>query len=661
MDAERIENENATGEEKLDKVSNEQVIVPQNEEEETVASIESNPIEQEKKEPIETEPDIIESKPTETEFVSESVDNLPEKKKEKTDSDIEQLDKEQIIEKLSILVQEDISEGSKTGVEALKQAFYKIKRVETDAAKKAFVEAGNPEADFKSEEDSFETKLKELLGIFKEKRATQTAEIEKIKEENLEVKKAIIERLKELIEKNDDFYKIYNEFRKLQQQWKEVKLIPQSAANNLWKEYQLYSEKFYDLLKINNEMRDYDFKKNMELKQALCVAVEKLDEEKDIVSAFFQLQKFHQEWRETGPVAREFREEIWERFKKASTVINKKHQSYFEDLRSLEQRNLEEKTSLCEEIENIDYAQLNNFKEWNKQNKKVLDIQEKWKTIGFAPKKHNVKIFDRFRLACDVFFTKKSEFYKEVKDSIELNLEKKSALCEQAEALKDSQDWKEATNKLIALQKEWKTIGPVARKHSEAIWKRFISACDYFFEQKNNHFSSQKTEEVENLKKKKEIIADIDALEEAIPAPEAISKIREYIAEFNRIGFVPFKEKDKVYDEFREAVDKQFDRLKVDESERRLQSFRSNVNDLASGGKSKNRLYSERERLMRNYERLRGDIQTYENNIGFLSASSKGGSGLIKEMQRKIESLKEELKLIEKKIEVIDQNLESEN
>ncbi|GHV55691.1 hypothetical protein FACS1894182_00510 [Bacteroidia bacterium] len=573
-------------------------------------------------------------------------------------SETDKLSKAEIVEQLETIVKQEVTESIRNEVDALKQSFYKLKRVETEAAKKVFVEAGGVEEEFLTEEDALEEKLKELLSTFREKKASLAAETEKIKEENLVIKKNIIENLKQLIDSKEDFYKVYNEFKKLQQQWKEIKQIPQSAVNDLWKDYQHYSEKFYDLLKINNEMRDYDFKKNLELKQTLCEAVERLDEEKDVVSAFYQLQKLHQEWREIGPVARELREDIWARFKKASSVINKKHQEHFDALRGLEQRNLEEKTALCEEMEKIDYSLLTSFKEWDKQNKFVLDLQDKWKTIGFAPKKQNVKIFERFRAACDVFFQKKSDFYKGIKETMDTNLDQKKELCEKAEALKDSQDWKEASDKLIALQKEWKTVGPVSRKYSDVIWKRFISACDYFFEQKNTHFSSQKTEETDNLKKKKEIIAQINAIDETLSANEAIAQLREYMAQFNNVGFVPFREKDKIHKEYRTAVDNQFDRLKIDESERRLQSFKSNLSDMG-GERSKNKILNERDKLMRNYERLKSDIQTYENNIGFLSVSSKGGGGLVKEMQRKIESLKDELQLIEKKIDMIDQSLDA--
>jgi len=603
---------------------------------------------------VNEEPDTEEPIPASEEIDSSDSPEEPINKKE-----IDQWDKKRILERLSEIVHLDINENIKNEIETCKQAFYKIKNAEVEEAEKTFIAEGGAKEDFIAEPDENEEKLKELLAIYRDKKTSLASQTEKIKENNLAAKKQIIEKLKELIESKDDFYRVYNEFRKLQQHWKETKQVPQAAANDLWKDYQHYSEKFYDLLKINNEMRDYDFKKNLELKQALCESVEKLENEKDVISAFYQLQKLHQEWREIGPVAKELREEIWSRFKKASSVINKRHQEHFESMRLLEQRNLEDKTTLCTEVEAIDYSKLTTFKDWDEQNKKVLDYQEKWKTIGFAPKKSNVKVFERFRAACDIFFRNKSEFYKSIKDTMEVNLEKKKALCEKAEALKNSQDWKEASDHLIALQKEWKSIGPVSRKHSDAVWKRFISACDYFFEQKGTHFSSQKTEEVDNLKKKKEIIEKINSIDVNLPTTEAVAIIRDLITEWNRIGFVPFREKDRIHKEYRKAVDKHFDRLKLDESERRLQTFKSSLSDISSGDeRSKNKLLNERDKLMRTYERLKSDIQTYENNIGFLSVSSKGGGGLMKEMNRKISSLKEELNLIIKKIEVIDENFE---
>lgn len=565
------------------------------------------------------------------------------------------LTKEEILNRLQALVDAPI-ETVRGEVESLKQAYYKIRRNEVDELRKAFVEQGGDEKDFTAPEDTQENFLKELLGSYKEKKAAYLAEEEKQKAENYEIKLQLIEQLKMLCESQDDFNKLYNEFKDIQQKWKEIKLVPEEHANELWKEYQTYSEAFYDLIKINNQFRDYDFKKNLELKTALCEAVEKLQDEKDIISAFHQLQKLHQQWREIGPVAKELREELWGRFKAASTVINKRHQQHFENLKAKEQENLVAKTAICEEIEGIDYAALQTFKDWDEKNNEVLALQQKWRTIGFTPKKHNTKIFERFRAACDVFFTKKTEFYKSIKAEMEKNLEKKRALCEKAEALKDSTDWKGTTEKMIALQKEWKTIGQVTRRHSDSIWKRFITACDYFFDNKNKNVSSQKLEEQTNLEAKKALIEKVKTMDESLDTEEAITTLKEWIAEWNEIGHVPFKEKDKVYKAFHEAVDAQFDRLKVDQRDRRMKSYRNNVSEMA--GKGKGKLYSERDRLMRTYERMKNDLQTYENNIGFLTISSKGGSGLVKEMERKIEKLKAEMELTVKKIEAIDENLE---
>lgn len=565
------------------------------------------------------------------------------------------LTKEEILNRLQALVDAPI-ETVRGEVESLKQAYYKIRRNEVDELRKAFVEQGGDEKDFTAPEDTQENFLKELLGSYKEKKAAYLAEEEKQKAENYEIKLQLIEQLKMLCESQDDFNKLYNEFKDIQQKWKEIKLVPEEHANELWKEYQTYSEAFYDLIKINNQFRDYDFRKNLELKTALCEAVEKLQDEKDIISAFHQLQKLHQQWREIGPVAKELREELWGRFKAASTVINKRHQQHFENLKAKEQENLVAKTAICEEIEGIDYAALQTFKDWDEKNNEVLALQQKWRTIGFTPKKHNTKIFERFRAACDVFFTKKTEFYKSIKAEMEKNLEKKRALCEKAEALKDSTDWKGTTEKMIALQKEWKTIGQVTRRHSDSIWKRFITACDYFFDNKNKNVSSQKSEEQTNLEAKKALIEKVKTMDESLDTEEAITTLKEWIAEWNEIGHVPFKEKDKVYKAFHEAVDAQFDRLKVDQRDRRMKSYRNNVSEMA--GKGKGKLYSERDRLMRTYERMKNDLQTYENNIGFLTISSKGGSGLVKEMERKIEKLKAEMELTVKKIEAIDENLE---
>ena len=444
------------------------------------------------------------------------------------------LSKEEILEKLTSLVEATTTDAIRNEVEVLKQTYYKIHRNEVDELKKAFLENGGEEKDFIVPEDETENKLKELLTIYKEKRAAIQAEEERIKAANYALKLQLIDQLKALTESQEDFNKLYNKFKEIQQKWKEIKLVPQEYVNDLWKSYQIYSEKFYDIIKINNQFRDYDFKKNLELKTALCETVEKLQTEPDVISAFHQLQKLHQQWREIGPVAKELREDLWGRFKTASTVINKRHQDHFDVLKAKEQDNLDAKTAICEQIENIDYTTLKSFKDWEEKNKEVIALQDKWKTIGFAPKKSNVKIFERFRAACDVYFTRKNEFYKVIKEEMEKNLALKKVLCEKAEALKDSTDWKNTTDKLIALQKEWKTIGSVARKHSDIVWKRFITACDYFFEQKNKNTFSQKNVEQTNLTAKKALIEEIKAIDET-DHDKALASLKKLMAEWNTI------------------------------------------------------------------------------------------------------------------------------
>lgn len=523
--------------------------------------------------------------------------------------------------------------------------------------KAEFIEAGNDAEAFVPAPDPSEDVLKTFLSELKEKRASQAAAEENLKEENYNKKLQIIESIKNLTESSDDFNKLYKEFKDLQQGWNDVTSVPQSKEKELWKSYQIYTEKFYDLIKINNEFRDYDFKKNLELKNAICESVEKLIDDTDSVSAFHQLQNFHQQWREIGPVARELREEIWTRFKNASTAINKKYQTHFESLKGREEENLVEKTAICEALKNIDYSTLTSFKEWDEKSKEVIELQAKWKTIGFVPKKVNNQIFEEFRSLCDAFFEKKSEFFKGVRGEMDENLDKKRALTEQAKALKDSTDWKSTTDKLIAIQKEWKTIGPVPRKYSDAIWKEFVTACDYFFEQKKKNESSQKSEELDNLAAKKEIIEKIKNVDQSLDSSELIAKVRELADEWHKIGFVPFKEKDKIYKEFHQAVDAHYDRLKVDKTERRFESFKSNIKDISKQDNPKRALYRERDHLMHQYNKVKSDLQTYENNMNFLSISSKGASGLLKDVNNKIEKLKEEMELLVKKIEALDENL----
>ena len=561
----------------------------------------------------------------------------------------------ELVDALKVLIGQEV-DSVKDDVEIIKQLFYKRIKIEVEELKKAFMEDGGEELDFLAPKDELEERFKSLLNEFRIKKASLMAQIEKDKETNLLQKQHILGQMKALVDSNDDVSVHINEFRALQQKWKSIGHVPASASTELWKQYNLYQESFWDLIKINNELREYDFKKNLELKNSLCEAAEKLVNEDDVISAFQQLQKLHEEWHELGPVARELREQTWNRFKEASTAINKKHQSYFDDIRKVEEENYETKKVLCEAVEAFDFSEFKSYKAWDDGTKTVLAWQEEWKSIGYAPRKVNQKLFDRYRRACDAFFTAKAEFYKASKTELAQNAEKKRALCEKAEELKDNTDWKETSSKLIQLQKEWKSIGFVPKKESDELWKRFISACDYFFEQKNKSTSGQRTSEAENLIKKKELIAQITAFEKTDNPSESLSALRAIMAEWNATGHVPFKEKDKIYKEYRDAVDKQFEVLNIDASDRRMDSFRNNLKDMSSKGE--NKLYREREKLMRTYEHLKSEIATYENNIGFFSSSSKKGGGLIQEMERKIEALKEESKLIEQKINLIDENIE---
>ncbi|MDR1601189.1 MAG: DUF349 domain-containing protein [Tannerella sp.] len=562
--------------------------------------------------------------------------------------------KQEIINKL-IEINKDVERTSREQVEKLKQTYYRIIKAENDELKKIFVDNGGDEADFESPEDETGQQFKDLCAEYKQKKAVLYEKEEKQKEDNYIRKLQLIDRLQALIESQDDFNKRYNEFKEIQQKWKEYDPVPQEHVRDLWRRYQLQNEHFYDLIKINNEFRDYDFKKNLEMKTALCEAIEKLADEPDAVSAYHQLQKLFQQWREIGPVAREHREALWARFKEASTAINKKHQEHFEMLKSGEEENLKKKIAICEKIESIDFDSLKTFKDWDKQTQEVIELQKEWRTIGFATKKHNTKVFDRFRKTCDAYFEKKGVFYKSVKKELEKNLQLKRELVAKVEALKNSTEWKETSKKLVDLQHEWRSIGPVARKHSDSIWKQFISACDYFFEQKNKTLSSNKSEEVVSLETKRLLIKKINSIDEKLSTEEALLQLKLLIAEWNTIGHVPFKEKDKIYKAWREAINRQYDRLNVAQIDRRIQQFRTEIAE----NRDKGRLHSERDKLMRTYERIKNELHTYENNVGFLNVSSKGGSNLLKETEHKIERLKEDMALIVKKIDAIDENIDA--
>lgn len=563
---------------------------------------------------------------------------------------------EEVVARVKELAEAD-APAEKQELDALKQAFYKIHKANVAAARAQFIEnGGEPEA-FLPVPNVLEDEFKAAMNVIKQKRAELQAELDRQKEENLQKKQEILERIKTLSATPEEANQAYKEFKELQNQWKELTLVPAEKANELWKTYQLYVEQYYDQLKLNNEFREYDFKKNLEIKTHLCEAAEKLNEEADVISAFQQLQALHQEFKETGPVAKELREEIWARFKAASTAVNKRHQQYFEELKQKEEENLAHKTALCEKIEAIDLTAIKTAAAWESQTQQIIEMQKEWRTIGFAPQKMNVKIFERFRGTCDRFFTEKASFFKRLKEEQAQNLAKKTELCEKAEALKDSTDWKATADKLMQIQKEWKTIGAVPKKHSESLWQRFIGACDYFFEQKGKNTASQRGEEKENLQKKEQVIDKLKALLESNEEENKQDAVRELMKEWNEIGFVPFKEKDKIYKAYHETVDQLFKALNMSAARRRLDNFKNNLkNDAKEGGQGLSR---ERERLVRAYENKRSEIKTYENNLGFLTCSSKKGSSLLNEMNKKMEKLKDELNLIGEKIAAIDKEIKA--
>lgn len=580
---------------------------------------------------------------TETgEFVSESSEAAALKKVYKS--------KSEIIERVKEIAHSD-EHPQKGEIDYLKTIFYKLHFAERETDMKAYLEGGGDPANYKVLPDEDEEVFKAEMGVIKEKRAKLFLEQEKEKQENLKKKLDIIEKIKAMVTSPEEANKSYQDFKKLQQEWKEIKLVPAEKANELWRNYQLYVEQYYDLLKLNSEAREYDFKKNLEIKTKICEAAEKLGTEEDVISAFHQLQKLHQEFRETGPVAKELREEVWARFKAASTIINKRHQQHFESLRAKEEDNLTKKTALCEKIEEIAKEEIKTAGEWEKKTKDIIAIQAEWKTIGFAPQKMNVKIFERFRAACDDFFSKKAEFFKNMKQQFAENADKKRALIEQAKALQDSTEWKSTSDKLIALQKEWKTIGMVPKKLGDKLWNEFLTACNHFFEARNSANAGTRNEERTNLEKKRGIIEQLKALAEN--ARDNIQdKVRELIDEYNAVGHVPFKEKDKLYKEYHDILDKLYKELNISTARRRLDKFKNNLKNVAEKGADA--LDNERARLMRRYEAIKQEVQTYENNLGFLNASSKKGNSLIDEMNRKVQKLKDDMNLVREKIKAID-------
>jgi len=558
--------------------------------------------------------------------------------------------KQEILERLKEIVGSD-ENPSKDEIDHLKTAFYKLHITERDEKQKAYLEAGGDPEKYLIQPDEAEEVFKAEMSVIKERRSKLFLKQEEEKQENLKKKLDIIEKIKAMVTSPDEANKAYTAFKELQQQWKEIRSVPAEKANELWRNYQLYVEKFYDLLKLNSEAREYDFKKNFGLKTKLCEAAEKLAEEPDVISAFHQLQELHQQYREIGPVTKDLREEIWVRFKAASTIINKRHQQHFEALRAKEDDNLTKKTALCEKVEDIAKEENKGAGDWEKHTKAIIAIQTEWKTIGFAPQAMNVKIFERFRAACDDFFSRKAEFFNQMKDRFAENAEKKAELVKQAQDLQDSTDWKSTSDKLIALQKEWKTIGMVPKKYGDQLWNDFLTACNKFFEARNSVNAGTRNAERDNLTKKRDIIAKLKELTEGV-VEDVQEKAQALVEEYNAVGHVPYKEKDKIFKEYHDILDKLYKDLNVSIAHRRLDNFKSSLKNVAKRGEDA--LDNERGRLMHRYEQMKSEIQTYENNLGFLNASSKKGNSLIDEMNRKVQKLKDECNLVREKIKAID-------
>ena len=595
-----------------------------------------------------------------TESVTEITENISEVENvvecveiaKKPEVDYSTLSKSELVDALVGLLDEPV-DTVKDAVTQIKMAFYAKRKAEIEDLKNTFLESGNDESEFVVQEDPEELRLKDILSQLKEKRTEYNNAQEALKVQNLERKRALIDEIKAITVDTDNVNKQYNRVQQLQQEFKTIGEVPATDTTELWKDYQQATESFYDLLKINKELRDYDFKKNLEIKQQLCSDAELLGTKEDVVLAFRCLQELHNQWRETGPVAKELREDLWNRFKDASSVINKKYQSFFEERKSKEKENEVAKNAICEKLETMNFDSLNTYATWEEATKTVIALQEEWKTLGFASRKVNADLFARFRKTCDGFFAKKAEFYKTMKDELSINLQKKIALCEKAESLKDSTDWKKTTDALVALQKEWKSIGAVSKKQSESVWKRFITACDAFFEEKNKQVGNQRKVELDNLKSKKEIIADINTILADETETEGGKKVRELMKKWQEVGHVPFKEKDKVYAEYKKAVDTAFDKYDMKAVKSNLANFENTINQITD----KDKIYREREYLMRSYEQKRNEIKTFENNMGFFNATSKSGNSMVKEMERRIQKIKDDLALIEKKITLIDSKI----
>lgn len=556
--------------------------------------------------------------------------------------------KQELLELFARMLEEQPVQTLRRDVEALKVAFYKLRRAEVEAARRAFVEAGGKEEEFTPAVDGSEARLKDLIREYRTRRDAFLANLEQEKEENLKVKLGIIEELKALVNSDETLNHTFTRFRELQQRWKETGPVPQQQVKDLWETYNLHVENFYNFIKINKELRDLDLKKNYEQKVALCEQAEALVLEPSIVEAFHKLQKLHDEWRETGPVANEYKEALWERFKEASSRINKQHQEHFEALKAEQVHNLELKEGLCVAAEELVAQPLTTLKEWNRANDRLLEIQKTWKTIGFAPKKDNNRIYERFRAACDRFFESKRQFFAGVKSEMEHNLQLKNEICAQAEALQNSEEWKKTTDELIALQARWKQIGAVSRRHSDAVWKRFRAACDHFFERKAAHFAGVDGEHEENLRRK---LALLDEMAAADVKAGGYEVIKDFQRRWGEIGFVPIKQKNAIQKRYKAAVDALFDALRGSERDRSMNRFREKVSSLKGAGDR--RLRSERERLYNKVRQMEQDIALLENNIGFFT-KSKNADALVAEVKAKIERAKAEMAATIEKVRLID-------
>jgi hypothetical protein len=577
---------------------------------------------------------------------------VPEKKKEVVD--YTKYTQIELVNAFRDVLEKRDDENIKEEIDAIKSVFYKTLNENVEAAKKEFLEKGGNIEEFVAPEDPYENDIKDLLKQYRQIRIELNKRLEVEKEENLKKKYEVIENIKGLINNEESINKTFNEFRELQREWREIGLVPQSKMKNLWDTYHFHVENFYDYIKINRELRDLDLKKNLEMKIKLCENAEELLLEPSIIKAFNTLQKYHERWREIGPVPREQKDDIWERFKAATSKINKRHQEFFETRKEDQKKNLEAKTALCEKVEEIDISEISNYKEWDEKSKELVKLQKVWRTIGFAPKKDNNKIYERFRTACDKFFDAKREFYAKNKELQQNNLQQKIDLCVQAESLKDSTDWKKTTQDFINIQKKWKEIGPIPRKHSDAIWKRFRAACDYFFDKKSEHFSGMDSEQVDNLKKKEELIEKVAGFKLSKDVDENLSKLKAFQREWTEIGHVPYKKKEEVQNKFREEINKLYDDLNINEEQRNILKFRSKMSSYSESNRGQNKMRLEREKYMNKLKQLENDLVLLDNNIGFFT-ESKNAESLIKDVQKKIEVTKKKIEFLKEKIRVIDE------